>query len=98
MKRAITAADRAVAAVFGRQGDLVTRSQALSAGLTKDALRHRLSPSGPWRVVLPGVYLAHNGGLTIGPRRGRPRSRAGRLPDRGWAPGNHPGAQPATAR
>ena len=68
MKRAITAADLAVAAVFGRQGDLVTRSQALSAGLTKDALRQRLSQGGPWRVVLPGVYLAHNGGLTIGQR------------------------------
>ena len=42
--------------------------QALAAGLTKDAVRHRLSSDGPWRVVLPGIYLAHKGDLTIGQR------------------------------
>jgi very-short-patch-repair endonuclease len=68
MKRAISAADLAVAAIFGQQGDLVTRTQALSAGLSKDALRQRLRPDGPWRVVLPGIYLAHNGALTLGQR------------------------------
>jgi hypothetical protein len=68
MKRAISAADRAVSTLLGQQGDLITRSQALAAGLSKDALRHRLRADGPWRVVLPGIYLAHNGGLTIGHR------------------------------
>jgi hypothetical protein len=68
MKRAITAADRAAGAVLGNQGDLITRSQALAAGLTRDTLRHRLSPDGPWRIVLPGIYLGHNGELTVGQR------------------------------
>jgi hypothetical protein len=68
MKRAITAADRAASALFRQQGELITRGQALAAGLTKDAVRHRLSPDGPWRVVLPGIYLAHNGDLTSGQR------------------------------
>ena len=36
--------------------------------MSKDALRHRLSADGPWRVVLPGIYLAHNGGMTVGHR------------------------------
>jgi hypothetical protein len=68
MKRAITAADRAASTVLRHQGELITRSQALGAGLTKDALRHRLSPDGPWRIVLPGIYMSHKGELTIGQR------------------------------
>jgi hypothetical protein len=68
MKRVISTADRAVSNLLDRQGDLITRSQALAAGLSKDALRRRLSADGPWRVVLPGIYLAHNGGMTIGHR------------------------------
>lgn len=51
-----------------QQGDLITRSQALAAGLTDAALRHRLRADGPWMVVLPGIYLAHNGPLTVGQR------------------------------
>ncbi len=51
-----------------QQGDLITRSQALAAGLSRDALRHRLSADGPWRIVLPGIYLAHSGLLTVGQR------------------------------
>ena len=47
---------------------MITRRQALSAGLSADALRHRLRDGGPWRVVLPGVYLMHTGGLTGGQR------------------------------
>ena len=47
---------------------MITRSQALAAGLTKDALRHRVQIAGAWTVVLPGVYLAHRGQLTIGQR------------------------------
>jgi len=43
------------------QLDLITRQQALAVGLTGHALAHRLRPSGPWRNLLPGVYLAVTG-------------------------------------
>jgi hypothetical protein len=66
MKRADSDADRAVSNLLRRQGDLITRSQALAAGLTEGALRRKLRPDGPWKVVLPGIYLSHNGELTVG--------------------------------
>jgi len=31
-------------------------------------VRHRLSPDGPWRIVLPGIYMSHKGELAIGQR------------------------------
>lgn len=66
MKRAISDADRAVSRLFRQQGELITRRQALSLGLTEGALRQRLGPGGQWRVVLPGIYLSHRGELAIG--------------------------------
>ena len=36
--------------------------------MTEAELRGRLKTGGPWKVVLPGIYLVHNGGLTIGQR------------------------------
>jgi hypothetical protein len=68
MKPVITAADRAVATILRQQGDLITRSQALAAGISESALRHRLRNGGRWKVVLPGIYLAHAGQLTGGQR------------------------------
>lgn len=59
---------RAAMDVWRRQHDLITRSQALGAGLSEANLRSRLAPGGSWTVVLPGVYLVHNGSLTIGQR------------------------------
>ena len=47
--------------ILGEQLDLITRRQALSAGLTGHALTHRLRSGGPWRRLLPGVYLAATG-------------------------------------
>jgi hypothetical protein len=64
----MTAADRAIKEAFRRQGDLITRAQVLEACLTPSALRGRLGPNGRWKVVLPGVYLAHNGQLTAAQR------------------------------
>lgn len=64
----IKASDRALADLLRRQCDLVTRSQALAGGMTEGALRSRLCSGGPWRVVLPGIYLSHNGLLTVGQR------------------------------
>jgi len=61
-------ADLEVRKVLRKQGALITRSQALAAGCTESWLRNKLRPDGPWRVVLPGIYLASNGVLTIGQR------------------------------
>jgi hypothetical protein len=47
--------------ILGEQLDLITRQQALATGLTKHALGHRIRPGGPWRSLLPGVYLALTG-------------------------------------
>jgi len=44
-----------------RQLEVITRRQALDAGLTKHALEHRLRAGGPWRSLLPGVYLTVTG-------------------------------------
>jgi hypothetical protein len=61
-------ADRAVAAVLRKQGGLITRPQALAAGWTVARLRHRIRTNGPWRAVLPGIYLSTNGPLAAGQR------------------------------
>jgi hypothetical protein len=47
-----------------QQLDVISRRQALATGLTKHALEHRLRPGGPWRALLPGVYMAATGGPT----------------------------------
>jgi len=44
-----------------RQLDVVTRQQALAVGMTNHALAHRLRYGGPWRTLLPGVYMAATG-------------------------------------
>lgn len=64
----MTAADRAARAHLRRQANLITRSQALAAGLTASALRHRLRPGGPWTAVLPGLYVEGAGELTAAQR------------------------------
>jgi hypothetical protein len=68
MKHESVAVRIALGTVLRQQGDLITRSQALAAGMTEAALRHRTRVDGPWSVVLPGIYLAHNGLLTAGQR------------------------------
>jgi hypothetical protein len=60
--------NRALDQLLHSQGDLVTRRQALDCGMSEGELRHRLRPEGPWIVVLPGIYLAHNGLLAVGQR------------------------------
>ena len=55
MTRAPTAADRAVDAILREQRDLITRPQALAAGLTDQILRRRVSMNGRWQIVLPGI-------------------------------------------
>lgn len=60
-----TRLDRAaLTRILEQQLDVITRQQALGVGLTRHALAHRLRPGGPWRSLLPGVYLAATGALT----------------------------------
>ena len=40
-----------------RQDSVVSRAQALRAGLSRHAIGYRLREGGPWRLLLPGVYL-----------------------------------------
>jgi hypothetical protein len=47
--------------ILDRQHDVITRKQALRAGVTQDALRHRLRAGGPWQILLPQVYVATTG-------------------------------------
>ena len=54
----------AMAALVARQDGLITRSQALSCGLTKQALRVRLREGGAWQVIVPGVYATFTGAVT----------------------------------
>jgi predicted transcriptional regulator of viral defense system len=58
----------ALAAILLRQHNVVTRHQAVAAGMTTSALRRRLRPEGPWQVLLPGVYLALAGTPTADQR------------------------------
>ena len=48
-----------------QQLNVLTREQAHAAGLTRHALQYRLRPGGPWRRLLPGVYIAVTGTPTI---------------------------------
>ena len=47
-----------------QQLDVISRRQALATGVTDNALRHRLRLGGPWRGLLPGVYMAATGAPT----------------------------------
>jgi hypothetical protein len=47
--------------ILGNQLDVISRRQALVAGVTANALRHRLRIGGPWQSLLPGVYIAMTG-------------------------------------
>jgi hypothetical protein len=55
----------ALGRTLDQQLDVITRSQAVAAGLTRHALRHRLRLGGPWRALMPGVYLAATGTPTV---------------------------------
>lgn len=44
-------------AVIEQQELVVSRQQAVAAQMSLHALAHRLRPGGPWRSLLPGIYL-----------------------------------------
>ena len=43
---------------------MITRRQALAAGMTADAVKHAIRPDGPWTPVLTGVYATFTGHLS----------------------------------
>lgn len=47
---------------------VVARSQALECGMTRGAITYRLKQDGPWRQLLPGVYLTVTGTATADQR------------------------------
>jgi hypothetical protein len=55
----------ALVRTLDHQLEVITRKQAVAVGLTRHALQHRLRLEGPWRVLLPGVYLAATGSPSL---------------------------------
>jgi len=53
-----------LAQIARSQYDVVSRSQALECGMRRGTLEYRLRPDGPWRQILPGVYLTVTGTAT----------------------------------
>jgi hypothetical protein len=51
--------------LLAQQYNVIARHQALACGITRSALRHRLRRGGPWRMILPGVYAADTGAMTL---------------------------------
>ena len=47
------------------QCGVIARSQALSYGMSRAAWEHRTRRGGPWRQLLPGTYVTHNGPPTL---------------------------------
>lgn len=50
--------------LISRQYGVVSRKQAYACAMTESALRHRVRPGGPWRTVLPGIFLTSTGVMT----------------------------------
>jgi hypothetical protein len=50
-----------LADLLRRQSLVIGRDQALACGLTRAAIEHRIRRGGPWRRLLPGVYVAVTG-------------------------------------
>jgi hypothetical protein len=62
----VTGAERSrLQSTLREQDHVISRRQALTCGLTQDALTHRIRPGGPWQRLLPGVYLAQTGEPTV---------------------------------
>lgn len=57
-----------LARLLRRQYGVVSRSQALESGMTRGTIEYKLRPDGPWRQILPAVYLAVTGTATADQR------------------------------
>lgn len=51
-------------ALASAQQGIVSRAQLRQLGISDEDLRWRIRPSGPWQVLLPGVYATFTGGVT----------------------------------
>src|SRR5579862_7543093 len=61
--------DRArLAHLLRSQYDVISRTQALGCGMTRGTLEYRLRAEGPWRQLLPAVYLTTSGTPTADQR------------------------------
>jgi hypothetical protein len=57
-----------LARILRRQYDVISRKQALECGMTRGTIEYRLRPDGPWRQILPAVYLTVTGTATADQR------------------------------
>ena len=53
--------NRALTLFLHTQRSVLTRPQALACGITANGIEHRIRRGGPWRRMLPGVYLTVTG-------------------------------------
>jgi hypothetical protein len=56
-----TSSPDGLADLLEQQSSVVSRAQLLTLGMKDTAMQHRVRVGGPWRVLLPGVYVAANG-------------------------------------
>jgi hypothetical protein len=56
-----TSSPDGLADLLENQSSVVSRAQLLALGMKDTAMQHRVRVGGPWRVLLPGVYIAANG-------------------------------------
>jgi hypothetical protein len=61
MKQLTTPGRGALERRLREQEQVISRREALAAGLSPSQIRHRIRPGGPWQQLLPGVYLAATG-------------------------------------
>ena len=47
--------------LLDKQSSVASRGQLLALGMSDHAMQYRVRRSGPWQVLLPGVYLAVTG-------------------------------------
>jgi hypothetical protein len=57
-----------LARLLRSQYEVISRSQALECGMTRGTIEYRLRPDGPWRQLLPAVYLTVTGTATADQR------------------------------
>jgi hypothetical protein len=50
-----------LARLASKQHGVIAREQALECGMTSRVMYYRVRGAGPWKVLLPGVYLTHTG-------------------------------------
>jgi hypothetical protein len=61
-KLSVMVRDR-ITQIARHQDGLITRAQALWAGMSPDAWKHATRKSGTWQRVLPGIYATFSGPL-----------------------------------